>query len=123
MTQLRELKQTEARSGAYWAVPKIGAVATILSLAQLAHAAETTLRNKQGIRPSSTPAMVLMRSGRRTVLRSTLELLCEWITTGSPQATIHNTRSASPHSTMLSDMDMKRLSSAAGSHPGPTCLM
>ncbi len=47
MTQLRELKQTEARSGAYWAVPKIGAVATILSLAQLAHGAETTLRNKK----------------------------------------------------------------------------
>src|SRR5580692_2045337 len=46
MTQLRELKQTDAHSRAYWAMPRIGAVATILSLAQLAHAAEANLRNK-----------------------------------------------------------------------------
>ncbi len=44
---MREPRQTQIGSRAYWAMPGIGAVATILSLAQLAHAADTTLRNKQ----------------------------------------------------------------------------
>lgn len=44
---MRELRQTQIGSRAYWAMLRIGAVATILSLAQLAHAADTTLRNKQ----------------------------------------------------------------------------
>ena len=44
---MRELRQTQIGSRAYWAVPRIGAVVTILSLAQSAYAADTILRNKQ----------------------------------------------------------------------------
>ena len=44
---MRELKLTSARSRAHWTIPAIGAVAAILSLSQLAHAAETTLRNEK----------------------------------------------------------------------------
>ena len=44
---MRKLRQTQIGSLAYRAMPRIGAVATILSLALLAHATDTTLRNKQ----------------------------------------------------------------------------
>lgn len=44
---MRELRQTTIGSRAYWAMSRIGAVVTILGLAQLAHATDTTLRNKQ----------------------------------------------------------------------------
>ena len=44
---MRELRQTQIGSRAHWAIPGIGAVVTILSLAQLAYATDTTLRNKQ----------------------------------------------------------------------------
>ncbi|MGC2212179.1 MAG: PKD domain-containing protein [Silvibacterium sp.] len=47
MTQSRELRQRRIGLGADWALLKIGAVATILCLAQLAHAADTTLRIRQ----------------------------------------------------------------------------
>ena len=46
MTKLRVLKPARARLRAHLAIPGVGAVAAILSLSQLAHAAETTtLRN------------------------------------------------------------------------------
>ena len=46
MTQSRELRQTRIGLGVDWTLPKIGAVVVILCLAQLAHAADTTLRNR-----------------------------------------------------------------------------
>ncbi len=46
MTQSRELRQTRIGLGVDWTLPKIGAVVMILCLAQLAHAADTTLRNR-----------------------------------------------------------------------------
>ncbi len=52
---MRELRETQIGSRAHWAIPVIGAVFTILSLAQLAYATDTTLRNKQ--------AFVIVHSG------------------------------------------------------------
>ena len=47
MTQSRELRRRRIGLGVDWDLPKIGAVAAILCLAQVACAADTTLRNRQ----------------------------------------------------------------------------
>lgn len=80
---MRELKQTNARSRAYWAMPGIAAVATILSLAQLAHAADTTLRNeKQFVRVHSSDGSYEIGQENRTAIHARVAVSVDhnWVT-------------------------------------------